>query len=91
MSRPSPSRTLLAILFCLGLVSCGVLQHRKPAPPPPPPPPGQPLTPEPSSEKDEDAALVVKKVEEPIVVAAWAEPRALPSGGGEAQILVRVQ
>jgi len=34
---------------------------------------------------------VVKRVEEPIVVAAWAEPRELPRGGGQAQILVRVQ
>jgi hypothetical protein len=30
-------------------------------------------------------------VGEPIVVAAWAEPRELPAGGGQAQILVRVQ
>jgi hypothetical protein len=35
--------------------------------------------------------LGVREVEEPIVVAAWAEPRALPRGGGQAQILVRVQ
>jgi hypothetical protein len=33
----------------------------------------------------------VKRVEEPIVVAAWAEPRELPPGGGQAQILVRIQ
>jgi hypothetical protein len=33
----------------------------------------------------------VKRVEEPIVVAAWAEPRELPRGGGQAQILVRIQ
>jgi hypothetical protein len=33
----------------------------------------------------------VKAVEEPIVVAAWAEPRELPPGGGQAQILVRIQ
>jgi hypothetical protein len=30
-------------------------------------------------------------VEEPIVVAAWAEPRQLPAGGGQVQILVRIQ
>ncbi len=30
-------------------------------------------------------------ITEPIVVAAWAEPRRLPPGGGQAQILVRVQ
>jgi hypothetical protein len=33
----------------------------------------------------------VKKVEEEIIVAAWAEPPHLPPGGGDAQILVRVQ
>jgi hypothetical protein len=33
----------------------------------------------------------VKVVQEPIVVAAWAEPRQLPPGGGQAQLLVRVQ
>ena len=33
----------------------------------------------------------MKRVEEPIVVAAWAEPRELPRGGGQAQILVRIQ
>jgi hypothetical protein len=39
----------------------------------------------------EDEPLPVKAVEEPIVVAAWAEPRQLPPGGGQAQILVRIQ
>ena len=33
----------------------------------------------------------VKKVGEEIVIAAWAEPKRLPSGGGQAQLLVRVQ
>jgi len=33
----------------------------------------------------------VRVVQEPIVVAAWAEPRQLPTGGGQVQILVRVQ
>jgi len=37
------------------------------------------------------AGLSVREVSEPIVVAAWAEPRALPHGGGQAQILIRVQ
>ena len=50
-------------------------------------------TPNPPAEmpKGEDPQLVVKKVEEPIVVAAWAEPKALPAGGGQSQLLVRVQ
>jgi hypothetical protein len=39
----------------------------------------------------EEEPLPVKKVEEEIVVAAWAEPPRLLVGGGEAQILVRVQ
>ena len=38
-----------------------------------------------------EEALVVKKVEEEIVVAAWAEPARLPKGGGQSQLLVRVQ
>ena len=33
----------------------------------------------------------VKKVGEEIVIAAWAEPKRLPKGGGQAQLLVRVQ
>jgi hypothetical protein len=41
--------------------------------------------------KAEDPQLVVKKVQEEIVVAAWAEPKVLPAGGGQAQLLVRVQ
>ncbi len=39
----------------------------------------------------EEPPLPVKKIEEEIVVAAWAEPRRLPEGGGQAHILVRVQ
>jgi hypothetical protein len=35
--------------------------------------------------------VAVKKVEEEIVIAAWAEPKRLPSGGGQTQVLVRVQ
>ena len=42
-------------------------------------------------EAREKEPLPVKAVTEPIVVAAWAEPSSLPEGGGQAQILVRVQ
>jgi hypothetical protein len=35
--------------------------------------------------------LPVKRVNEELVVAAWSEPKELPAGGGQAQILVRVQ
>jgi hypothetical protein len=46
-------------------------------PSPTPPPPTEDLT--------------VKKAEEEVVVAAWAEPSKLPAGGGQTQILVRAQ
>jgi hypothetical protein len=39
----------------------------------------------------EPEPLPVKKVLEEIIVAAWAEPSHLPRGGGQAQILIRVQ
>ncbi len=35
--------------------------------------------------------LPVKKASEEVVVAAWSEPKQLPAGGGQAQILVRAQ
>jgi len=90
MLRGRPS---LAILVLCALVSsaCATLGHREPPPPPPPPPPGQALTPDPPVPADEEDPLPVKVVEEPIVVAAWAEPQQLPAGGGVAQILVRIQ
>jgi hypothetical protein len=88
--RLVPRLCLLAAL--LGLLvsgSCATHGGRGGPPPPPPPPPGQALTPEPPVPEDEP--LPVRAVEEPIVVAAWAEPRQLPPGGGQAQILVRIQ
>lgn len=39
----------------------------------------------------EEEPLPVKKVDEEIVVAAWAEPSRLPPRSGQVQILVRVQ
>jgi hypothetical protein len=77
-----------AVLCPLVWASCATFERR--GEPPPPPPPGQALTPEPPV-PPEDEPLPVKAVEEPIVVAAWAEPRELPPGGGQAQILVRIQ
>jgi hypothetical protein len=50
---------------------------------------GPPEAPEPAPASD--PALVVHAAGEELVLAAWAEPRRLPPGGGEAQILVRVQ
>ena len=35
--------------------------------------------------------LPVTRAPEKVVVAAWSEPRELPPGGGQAQILVRAQ
>src|SRR5512136_243828 len=88
--RGVPRRALFAGLACLLLLgSCETLGRKPEPPPPPPPPPGEPLTPEPPTHEEEP--LPVKRVEEPIVVAAWAEPRELPRGGGQAQILVRIQ
>jgi hypothetical protein len=49
-----------------------------------------PSTPEPAPD-DKDKDLVVRIVHEEVVVAAWAEPRSLPRGGGQAQIIVRLQ
>lgn len=83
------SRGSATLLLALSLapVSCRTLKDRQPLPPPPPP--GTPLPPVTTTE--EEPPLPVKKVEEEIIVAAWAEPAKLPSGGGQSQILVRVQ
>jgi hypothetical protein len=94
------SRRLLAsaafLLLGVGALSCGTLERSRKPPPPPPPPspvptPGEPLTPVPPSVAPEEPYLPVEKVPDPIVVAAWAEPKRLPRGGGQAQILVRIQ
>jgi hypothetical protein len=39
----------------------------------------------------EPPLLPVKKADEEVVVAAWSEPKQLPPGGGQVQILVRAQ
>jgi hypothetical protein len=84
--QASPARLLLAALLCGG---CATLGHKEKPAPPPPPPAGTPLPPETGNSDDE--ALTVTPVSEPIVVAAWAEPKELPVGGGQVQILVRIQ
>jgi hypothetical protein len=73
--------TTIASLCAAATLACACSLLR------PSPPRGEPLAPEGAS----DDGLVVRSVAEPIVVAAWAEPRELPPGGGSAQILVRVQ
>jgi hypothetical protein len=45
----------------------------------------------PPSAAPKEEYLPVEKVPDPIVVAAWAEPKQLPPGGGQAQILIRIQ
>jgi hypothetical protein len=88
-----PRRSSLGLLaLALLAAAAAACAGRRPAPPPPPPPaPGLPLEPEPPSPAPVEEELVVRPVEEPIVVAAWTEPRQLPAGGGEVQVLVRVQ
>jgi hypothetical protein len=84
-----------AFTACLLLVAalltggCTTFGNKQQPPPPPPAPPGTALTPE--ADSGDEEPLPVTKVAEPIVVAAWAEPKELPAGGGQAQIMVRIQ
>ena len=80
--------TACVLLTALLAGGCKTLAHKEP-PPPRPPAPGTPLTPEPAPVDEEPGP--VRKVAEPIVVAAWSEPKELPAGGGQAQIMVRIQ
>ena len=45
----------------------------------------------PVAQNEPPAPLPVKKASEEVVVAAWAEPPRLPPGGGQTQILIRLQ
>src|SRR5262245_18821486 len=90
MTRSRGLATLLLVLSVLPM-ACRTLQKDSQPPPPPPPPPGQPLPPVTPAPAEEEPPLVVKKVDQEIIVAAWAEPARLPEGGGQSQILVRVQ
>jgi hypothetical protein len=85
---PAARLVLLTFLPALALApACRLVRKPEVATAPEAPSPA----PEPAPARGEDPQLVVKKVQEEIVVAAWAEPKALPRGGGEAQLLVRVQ
>ena len=88
MSRPA-SLVLRLLLCALACGACAPGSRREP-PAPPAVPPGTALTPDAQAPPDEEP-LPVTPVEEAIVVAAWAEPKELPAGGGQAQILVRIQ
>ena len=90
--RAGPAAQLVLVGLIPALALAGCRSTRAPqvtsAPEVRSSPPEAPSTAPP---KGEDPQLVVKRVEEPIVVAAWAEPKALPEGGGQSQLLVRVQ
>jgi hypothetical protein len=86
----SPRSSIVSVLLLCAFAGGACTTLKKEPPRPPPSPPGTPLTPEPQEPADEEP-LPVTLVQEPIVVAAWAEPKELPSGGGQAQILVRIQ
>jgi hypothetical protein len=95
--RRSPSVSAPGFRLTLGLVTlvaaacgCNVLRRPPEVAGTPPAEPTPAPAPE-ASKLSEEEGLVVKKVPEPIVVAAWAEPKRLPPGGGQAQLLVRVQ
>ena len=90
MPSPPASLALRLLLCALACGACATLGRRQEPPPPPPAQPGTALTPEAQAPSD-DEPLPVTTVSEPIVVAAWAEPKELPAGGGQAQILVRIQ
>jgi len=93
--------TLLALVL-LSVVIAACAKKRPPAPPPPPPPAeepapapaqprGEPLPPTPPEAAPEpEQPGPVAPVTDALVVSAWAEPRRLPPGGGQAQIIVRV-
>ena len=76
-----------AVVLALWAPACRILIPRDDEPRAAEPHAPEPLSTEPSQEQP----LPVKKVTEPIVVAAWTEPRTLPAGGGQVQVLVRVQ
>jgi hypothetical protein len=80
--------TLSAALAAALLARCGVVQkvHH------PGEPQGQGQGQEPPlSPESPPPPLPVEKAPEDVIVAAWAEPARLPSAGGQAQVLVRLQ
>ena len=88
------SPALAAFIFGLLLLptlACETLRQPEvagaPGAPPEPEPEPTPEPPRPSDDPD----IAVKPVKVEIVVAAWAEPKTLPNGGGQTQLLVRVQ
>ena len=74
-ARRAGLRAVAALGLALGAAACGLFHKETPPALPTGPPP----------------PLPVKKASEEVVVAAWAEPARLPPGGGQAQVLVRLQ
>ncbi len=99
MSRRPIVSALTLILGALVLTACAT--HRPPAvTTEPPAPSAEPLptpapAPEPAAptveERRPEEPFDVTPAEGPISVSVWAEPKHLPPGGGQTQILVRVQ
>lgn len=97
------TRRFTRIAIVLLAVAAPACATKRKYPPPPPPPPAEapapvplpraePLPPaSPPEVPAPEQPGPVEPAKEPIVVSAWAEPRRLPPGGGQAQILVRVQ
>jgi hypothetical protein len=75
-ARRAELRAVVGLGLALAASGCGLFHHKEK-------PPAIPTGPPP--------ALPVKKASEEVVVAAWAEPARLPPGGGQAQVLVRLQ
>lgn len=96
-------RRALLLLTLLAAIAPACASGRRPAPPPPPPEPLPAPAPEapsrpealpalpPEAKRNEADPGEVAPAAGPIVVTAWCEPRSLPAGGGQAQVLVRVQ
>jgi len=75
-ARQRELRAAIALGLALAGAGCGLFRHKEQAPAIPTEPP---------------PPLPVKTASEEVVVAAWAEPARLPPGGGQAQVLVRLQ
>lgn len=86
-----PKGVLVGVLFALILAFGGCRTVRPPVAGQPPAAPPPPVLEAAEEKEKEDEELTVKKVSEEIILAAWAEPKGLPEGGGAAQLLVRVQ
>ena len=75
MSPRASCRAAVALGLALAGAGCGFFRKEKP----------------PAVATEAPPPLPVKTASEEVVVAAWAEPARLPPGGGQAQILIRLQ